>query len=135
MSHVSSQPGRHSGGTEGDHTLQNFPLLPAEPCCSPLLLRAGCGDTPRCPSFGASARSLTPLRAQGKLRLDAFLSARAPRCSRARVQDSIRRGHVAVNGAVMTKTAAAVQPGDAIDLVVYEPAPIAAAPEVRCAST
>ena len=70
---------------------------------------------------------------QGKLRLDAFLSARTPRCSRARVQDSIRRGHVAVNGAVTTKTAAGVQPGDAIDLVVYEPAPIAAVPEVCCA--
>ena len=48
------------------------------------------------------------------------------------MQDSIRRGHVAVNGAVTTKTAAGVQPGDAIDLVVYEPAPIAAVPEVRC---
>ncbi len=48
------------------------------------------------------------------------------------MQDSIRRGHVAVNGAVTTKTAAGVQPGDAVDLVMYEPAPIAAAPEVRC---
>ena len=51
------------------------------------------------------------------------------------MQDSIRSGHVAVNGAVTTKTATGVQPGDAVDLLLYEPAPIAAEPEVGCAGT
>jgi 23S rRNA-/tRNA-specific pseudouridylate synthase len=59
------------------------------------------------------------------------LAAWTPQFSRARVQDSIRSGHVAVNGAVQTKTAVGVQPGDTIDLQVFEPAAIAAVPQVR----
>lgn len=35
---------------------------------------------------------------QGKLRLDAFLSARLPNASRARLQASIKQGLVLVNG-------------------------------------
>ena len=83
-------------------------------------------DQPVMVCAGISSSAIMP---QGKLRLDAFLSARTTWCSRARVQDSIRSGHVAVNGTVTTKTAAGVQPGDAVAFVVYEPAPVAAVPE------
>ena len=72
-----------------------------------------------------------PCPLQGKLRLDAFLAAGTPHLSRARVQDSIRNGHVTVNGAVQTKSAAGVLAGDNVDLLVFEPAPVAALPEVR----
>eukprot|EP00887_Chlorella_sp_A99_P003203 scaffold9.g3203.t1 len=66
---------------------------------------------------------------QGKLRLDAFLSARLPAASRARLQASIRQGLVLVNGRPGLKPSLQVRPGDTVAASVAAPPPLEAAPE------
>jgi 23S rRNA pseudouridine1911/1915/1917 synthase len=64
-----------------------------------------------------------------KLRLDAFLAAKMPQTSRARLQASIKEGLVVVNGRAQSKASYAVKPGDAVAAAVLPPPPLEAAPE------
>lgn len=64
-------------------------------------LRASFPGTPPHPAGPARRQCCSPLlpaRVQSKLRLDAFLAAKLPAASRARLQASIKEGLVAVNG-------------------------------------
>ena len=51
---------------------------------------------------------------QQVIRLDAFLSARLPTCSRARIQESVKAGAIRVNGNVQVKPAFKLRPGDEV---------------------
>jgi hypothetical protein len=65
------------------------------PACSQVARQLGA--CARCHYFGSCSMSVSCLP-QNKLRLDAFLAARLPTASRARLQMSIKGGLVAVNG-------------------------------------
>lgn len=65
----------------------------------------------------------------GKTRLDAYLAAKLPQASRARLQASIKEGLVAVNGRPQGKSSYGVRLGDAITCSVLPPPPLEAAPE------
>jgi len=60
---------------------------------------------------------------QPKLRLDAYLSARLPDASRAKIQASIKGGLVAVNGAAAVKPSAPVRVGDVVSCRLLAPEP------------
>lgn len=62
-------------------------------------------------------------------RLDAYVSGQLTFTSRAKVAAAIKEGLVKVNGKLVTKSSYAVRPGDLVDLVLPEPAPMEAAPE------
>lgn len=64
-----------------------------------------------------------------KLRLDAFLAAKLPHISRARLQTSIKEGLVEVNGRPQSKASHTVRPGDVIQWAVPPPPPLEALPE------
>lgn len=57
------------------------------------------------------------------MRLDAFIAGQLPAASRAKISASIRAGLVAVNGRPVTKPAAPVRAGDAIDVALLPPEP------------
>ena len=61
-------------------------------------------------------------------RLDHAVHRHYPQCSRARVQDWIRKGHVLVNGHV-TRAAYVVRNADVVDVEPSDPAPLHAEPE------
>lgn len=67
---------------------------------------------------------------QGKLRLDAYLTAQLPHSSRGKLQAAIKAGNVVVNGKPEVKTSLGVRPGDAIQCVLLEPPLMQALPEV-----
>lgn len=64
-----------------------------------------------------------------KVRLDAFLAAKLPQISRARLQASIKEGLVEVNGRPQSKASHSVKPGDTIRCAVSPPPPLEALPE------
>ncbi|KAL4447413.1 hypothetical protein ABPG75_004632 [Micractinium tetrahymenae] len=66
---------------------------------------------------------------KSKLRMDAFLAARLPAASRARLQASIKGGLVVVNGRPQPKASYGVRPGDVVACSVFPPPPLEAAPE------
>ncbi|PSC67546.1 ribosomal large subunit pseudouridine synthase D [Micractinium conductrix] len=68
-------------------------------------------------------------KGKAKLRLDAFLSARLPAASRARLQASIKEGLVVVNGRPQPKASYGVKPGDLVACSVLPPPPLEASPE------
>lgn len=65
----------------------------------------------------------------GKLRLDTWISSRIDRISRARVQSSIRTGHVSVNGHVIQKVSHMLRNGDKVKCTISELQPLRARPE------
>ncbi|CAN0847945.1 RNA pseudouridine synthase 2, chloroplastic [Linum grandiflorum] len=65
----------------------------------------------------------------GKLRLDSWISSRISGISRARVQSSIKKGLVIVNGLVIDKTSYNVKAGDEIHCTISELQPLRAQPE------
>ena len=67
---------------------------------------------------------------QGKLRLDAYLTAQVPHSSRGKLQAAIKAGNVLVNGKPELKTSIAVRPGDAIECTLLETPVMQAVPEV-----
>jgi 23S rRNA-/tRNA-specific pseudouridylate synthase len=79
-----------------------------------------CVLTPRCWRVAPS---------QGKVRLDAYLAAKLPQASRARLQASIKEGLVTVNGRPQAKSSYAVRLGDTVGCSVLPPPPLEAAPE------
>lgn len=72
---------------------------------------------------------------QGKLRLDAYLTAQLPQSSRGKLQAAIKAGNVVVNGKPELKTSLGVRPGDAIECVLLEPPVMQALPEVAAAAS
>ena len=62
-------------------------------------------------------------------RLDQFLAARAEGLSRARLQQLIEQGHVAVDGVVAQKSGLRLKAGAAIELFVPPPEPVALVPQ------
>ena len=72
---------------------------------------------------------------QGKLRLDAYLTAQLPHSSRGKLQAAIKAGNVVVNGKLEVKTSLGVRAGDAIQCVLLEPPLMQALPEVATAAT
>ena len=62
-------------------------------------------------------------------RLDVYLARVLPDASRAKVQRSIKQGHVHVNGAAQIKASHSVQAGEAIACTLQRPPPIEAVPE------
>jgi 23S rRNA pseudouridine1911/1915/1917 synthase len=77
-------------------------------------------------SFEVSLEDATESK---KLRLDAFLAARLPSASRARLQASIKKGTVSVNGRPVERPAWSLRPGDIVDCDVTPPPPLEAIPE------
>ena len=67
---------------------------------------------------------------QGKLRLDAFLTAQVPQASRGKLQASIKAGNVSVNGKQELKTSSTVRPGDHVQCVLLDAPVMHAIPEV-----
>ncbi len=66
---------------------------------------------------------------QGKVRLDAYLAAKLPQASRARLQASIKEGLVCVNGKAQAKASYAIRLGDLVGCSVLPPPPLEASPE------
>jgi 23S rRNA pseudouridine1911/1915/1917 synthase len=66
---------------------------------------------------------------QQKLRVDAFLAARLPRVSRARLKDCISAGGVRVNGRTQGKASYRVKLGDKVECDVPPPRLTSADPE------
>ncbi|DBA85286.1 TPA: hypothetical protein ACH3X2_005979 [Trebouxia sp. C0005] len=66
---------------------------------------------------------------QGKLRLDAFLTAQVPQASRGKLQASIKAGNVSVNGKQELKTSSTVRPGDHVQCVLLDAPVMHAIPE------
>lgn len=66
-------------------------------------------------------------------RLDAFLSANMESTSRARLQNMIKDGYVAVNGKPASKAGQGIRKGDTVTCEVPPVVPVEAAPEVSCA--
>ena len=62
-------------------------------------------------------------------RLDVYLARVLPEASRAKVQRSIKEGHVRVNGAAQTKASHNIQAGETIACTLLRPPPIEAVPE------
>ena len=67
---------------------------------------------------------------QGKLRLDAFLTAHVPQASRGKLQACIKAGNVVVNGKQELKTSSTVRPGDHVQCVLLDAPVMQAIPEV-----
>lgn len=63
-------------------------------------------------------------------RLDAFLSANMQSTSRARLQNIIKEGYVAVNGKPASKAGQGIRQGDTVTCELPPPVPIEACPEV-----
>ena len=63
-------------------------------------------------------------------RLDAFLSANMHRTSRARLQNIIKEGYVAVNGKPASKAGQGLRQGDTVTCELPPAVPIEASPEV-----
>ena len=59
----------------------------------------------------------------GRARLDAFLAAKLPSESRARLAAAVKSGSVAVNGAPAARSAARVRPGDVVTVASRPPPP------------
>ena len=82
-------------------------------------------------SVSVSSREPTVcMLSQGKLRLDAYLTAQLPQSSRGKLQAAIKAGNVIVNGKPELKTSVAVRPGDAIQCTLLEAPVMQALPEV-----
>jgi hypothetical protein len=64
----------------------------------------------------------------GKVRLDAYLAARLPDASRAKIAASVKAGLISVNGARMSKPSGAVRAGDVVAGALLPPEPCT----VRC---
>ena len=64
-------------------------------------------------------------------RLDAFLSANMQSTSRARLQNIIKEGYVAVNGKPASKAGQGIRQGDTVTCEVPPAVPIEASPEVQ----
>lgn len=62
-------------------------------------------------------------------RLDVYLTGMMQNATRSKVQRGIRKGHVLVNGEVITKTSTGVQAGDLIECTVMKPPPVEVRPE------
>ena len=62
-------------------------------------------------------------------RLDVYLARVLPDASRAKVQRSIKEGHVRVDGAAQTKASHSVQAGETIACTLLRPPPMEAVPE------
>ena len=75
-------------------------------------------------------KSSKALLQQGKLRLDAFLTAQVPETSRGKLQAAIKAGNVTVNGKQQVKTSLVVRPGDDVQCILLDPPLMEAAPEV-----
>ena len=67
---------------------------------------------------------------QGKLRLDAFLTAQVQEATRGKLQACIKAGNVTVNGHTELKTSLAVRAGDLVQCMLLEAPTIQAIPEV-----
>ena len=67
---------------------------------------------------------------QGKLRLDAFLTAQLQEATRGKLQACIKAGNVTVNGQTELKTSLAVRAGDEVHCTLLEAPTIQAIPEV-----
>ena len=63
-------------------------------------------------------------------RLDAFLSANMQSASRARLQNIIKEGYVAVNGKPASKAGQSIRQGDVVTCELPPAAPVEASPEV-----
>ena len=85
------------------------------------------------PALTITAHILTCmwLPCQGKLRLDAFLTAQVPSASRGKLQACIKAGNVIVNGKQELKTSVSVRPGDDIECTLLDAPVMQAIPEVR----
>jgi len=64
-----------------------------------------------------------------KVRLDAYLAAKLPETSRARLQASIKGGLITVNGSKQSKASYIVKQGDVVLCSVLPPPPLEASPE------
>ena len=66
---------------------------------------------------------------QEPMRLDHYITDKTANATRSKVQKAIKEGRVEVNGALVTKTATPIQPGDQIVCRVMRPPPIEILPE------
>ena len=82
------------------------------------------------PNTGHGLNMLTHACYQGKLRLDAFLTAQVPQASRGKLQACIKAGNVVVNGKQELKTSSTVRPGDDVQCVLLDAPVMQAIPEV-----
>ena len=69
------------------------------------------------------------LHSSKRNRLDAFLATKLPNASRARLQTSIKKGFVRVNGSDKVKSSQQLRPGDKVSCTVVPPPPLEALPE------
>jgi 23S rRNA-/tRNA-specific pseudouridylate synthase len=60
---------------------------------------------------------------QGKVRLDAYLAAKLPDASRAKIQASIKAGRVSINGSPVAKAAQQLRGGEVILAELLPPGP------------
>ena len=96
------------------------------------VLRVGLADLdlPEAGGDGLPPAGPPGLAPPKRLRLDAFLAARCPGLSRARLAAAIRAGAVRLNGAPAPRPGAALRVGDSLTLAPLPPLPpLAAAPE------
>jgi 23S rRNA pseudouridine1911/1915/1917 synthase len=92
-------------------------------------LRVGLADAAPAAAGEAAAAAPTTTKLP-RLRLDAFLAARCPSVSRARLAAAIRAGAVSVNGSPASRPGAPLKVGDTLIVApLPPPPPLAAAPE------